>query len=117
MDDLAIRPTERVVELGCGAGSFSRRVLARLGPNGVLVGVDATTGLLDQAKAVLAGKGPGRFEAITADITSLGPWLDEAEVVVGRAVLHHVPMAELFIGRLRASRSRHASRFHRAGFP
>jgi ubiquinone/menaquinone biosynthesis C-methylase UbiE len=102
LDDLAIRPTDRVVELGCGAGSFSRRVLTRLGPSGVLVGVDTTPGLLEQAKTTTAGKGPGRFEPTPADITSLGPWLDGADVVLGRAVLHHVPMAELFIGRLRA---------------
>ncbi|HJT78227.1 MAG TPA: hypothetical protein VJ739_13570, partial [Gemmataceae bacterium] len=46
LDDLALRPDDRVVELGCGAGSYSRRVLRRLGPGGVLVGVDASEGLL-----------------------------------------------------------------------
>ena len=102
LDELAIRPTDRVVEFGCGAGSFSRRVLTRLGPGGVLVGVDTTPGLLDQAKAALTGKGTGRFEPTSAAITSLGSWLDGADVVLGRADLHHVPMAELFIGRLRA---------------
>src|SRR5205814_8660556 len=30
-------------------------------------------------------------------------WLDGADVVVGRAVLHHVPMAEFLLGRLRAA--------------
>src|SRR5262249_47990789 len=29
-------------------------------------------------------------------------WLDRADAVVGRAVLHHVPMAEIMLGRLRA---------------
>ena len=38
-----------------------------------------------------------------ADITTLGKWLDGADVVVGRAVLHHVPMAEFLLGRLRAA--------------
>ena len=102
LDDLAIRPKDRVVELGCGAGSLTRRVLGRLGAGGVIVGVDTTSGLLDQATAALAGKGPGRFEPVAADVTSLGPWLDGANVVLGRAVLHHIPMAELFVGRLRA---------------
>jgi ubiquinone/menaquinone biosynthesis C-methylase UbiE len=100
LDDLAIRPNDRVVELGCGAGSLSKRILARLGPDGALVGVDTTQGLLDQARAALAGK--GRFEPTPADITTLGAWLDGADVVLGRAILHHVPMAELFVGRLRA---------------
>ncbi len=102
LDELALRPTDRVVELGCGAGSFSRRVLRRLGTGGVLVGVDATAGLLEQAQAALAGHGPARFEPVRADIAELGPWLDGADVVVARTMLHHVPMVEFVLGRLRA---------------
>jgi ubiquinone/menaquinone biosynthesis C-methylase UbiE len=102
LDDLALRPNERVVELGCGAGSFSRRVFRRLGPGGVLVGVDTTGGLLAQAAAALAGSGPARFEPVQANIADLGTWLDGADVVVARTMLHHVPMVEFVLGRLRA---------------
>ncbi|HEY7329553.1 MAG TPA: class I SAM-dependent methyltransferase [Gemmataceae bacterium] len=101
LGDLEIRPRDRVVEFGCGPGAFSRRILRRLGVGGVLVGVDATAGLLEQARVALAEAGPARFEPIQADIGALGPWLEGADVVVGRAVLHHVPMAELLLGRLR----------------
>lgn len=103
LDELALRPGDRVVELGCGPGSFSRRILRRLGSAGVLVGVDATQGLLIQARRSLSGKGPARFEPVQADVAELGPWLDGADVVVGRAVLHHVPMAEILLGRLRVA--------------
>jgi ubiquinone/menaquinone biosynthesis C-methylase UbiE len=101
LDDLALRPADRVVELGCGPGGFSRRILRRLGAGGVLVGVDRTAGLLEQARASLAGLGPARFEPVLADLAALGPWLDGADVVVGRAVLHHIPMVEFVLGRLR----------------
>ncbi|MCE9530222.1 MAG: methyltransferase domain-containing protein [Planctomycetes bacterium] len=100
LDDLAIRPNDRIVELGCGPGGLSRRILQRLGEKGVLVGVDITQGLLTQASAALAGS-KARFEPVLANLTDLGPWLDGADVVIGRAVLHHVPMAELLLGRLR----------------
>jgi ubiquinone/menaquinone biosynthesis C-methylase UbiE len=100
LDELALRPGERVVEIGCGAGSFSRRVLRRIGPSGVLVGVDRTQGLLDQATAVL---GTDQFQPVLADVTDLGPWLSGADVVVGRTVLHHIPMVEFVLGQLRAS--------------
>jgi SAM-dependent methyltransferase len=103
LDELALRPGDRVVEFGCGPGAFSRRILRRLGAGGVLVGVDATEGLLAQARAALAGVGPARFEPVQADVAALGPWLDAADVVVGRAVLHHVPAAEILLGRLRAA--------------
>jgi ubiquinone/menaquinone biosynthesis C-methylase UbiE len=102
LDELAVRPGDRVVELGCGPGGFSRRILRRLGTGGVLVGVDCTEGLLTQARDALAGSGPARFEPVRADIAEPGQWLDGADVVVGRTVLHHVPMAEFLLGRLRA---------------
>ena len=90
LDLLDLRPADRVVELGCGPGGLTRRLLRRLGPAGVVVGVDASTGLLDQARAAVEGAGPGRFEPVAADLTTLGEWLAGADVVVGRAVLHHV---------------------------
>lgn len=102
LDELALRADDRVIEFGCGPGAFSRRILRRLGAGGVLVGVDATEGLLAQASATLTGVGSARFEPVRADIAGLGSWLDGANVVVGRAVLHHIPMAEFLLGRLRA---------------
>src|SRR5207245_6020687 len=70
LDDLALRPNDRVVELGCGPGGFSRRILRRLGAGGVLVGVDQSEGLLEQARTALAG-GPARFEPVRADVAEL----------------------------------------------
>jgi ubiquinone/menaquinone biosynthesis C-methylase UbiE len=102
LDDLALRPGDRVVELGCGPGAFSSRIIRRLGEGGVLVSVDSSPGLLAQAREKLGGSGPARFEPVLANITELGPWLNGADVVVGRAVLHHLPMVEVLLGRLRA---------------
>ena len=75
--------------------------MRRLGEGGVLVGVDCTEGLLNQARALLANSGPGRFQPILADLSEAGSWLEGADVVVGRTVLHHVALAELLLGRLR----------------
>src|SRR5438270_9050250 len=79
LDELALRPGDRVVEFGCGPGGLSHRVLRRLGAGGVLVGVDGSAGLLEQARAALAGAGPARFEPVLADLAGLGPWLDGAD--------------------------------------
>jgi ubiquinone/menaquinone biosynthesis C-methylase UbiE len=101
LDDLELQPNDRVVELGCGPGGLTRRIMRRLGAGGVLVAVDSSEGLLEQARKNLAGTGQAQFEPVRADIAELGPWLQGADVVVGRAVLHHVPLAELMLGRLR----------------
>ena len=100
LDALQLRPTDRVVEIGTGAGGFSRRILRRLGQGGVLVGVDYTAGLLEQARNNLAGQGEAHFEPVLADVSQPGSWLDGADVVLGRTVLHHLPMAESWLGRL-----------------
>src|SRR5438093_4719106 len=84
LDELALRPQDRVVELGCGPGGLSRRILRRLGAGGVLVGVDSSEGLLEQARKTFAGAGPARFEPVRADVADLRPWLAGADVVVGR---------------------------------
>src|SRR5262249_46551656 len=101
LDELALKPNDRVVEFGCGPGGFSRRILRRLGAGGVLVGVDYSEGLLVQAKSALAGLGPAPFEPVLANVSQLGSWLDGADVVVGRTMLHHIPMVEIMLGRLR----------------
>ncbi|HEY2909203.1 MAG TPA: methyltransferase [Gemmataceae bacterium] len=101
LDFLKLRPTDRVVELGCGPGMFSRRILKRLGAGGTLVAVDSAPGLLEQAKAMLGNTAPVKYQPTLADAAQLGDWLDGADVVCGRAVLHHIPMAEFTIGRLR----------------
>src|SRR5213080_1468190 len=72
LDELALRPHDRVVELGCGPGGLSRRILRRLGSGGVLVGVDGSAGLLEQARAGQSGAGPARFEPVLADVSALG---------------------------------------------
>ena len=77
---------------------WAARVLRRI-PQGTLVGIDSSEGLLAQARTSLAGQ---RFKAVLADAAELGPWLDGADAVVGRAMLHHLPMAEITLGRLRA---------------
>jgi len=100
LDRLQLRPADRVVELGCGPGAFTRRIFNRLGPQGRVTSVDSAPGLLEQAKAALAAF--PHFNPVAADVSALGDWLDGADVVTGRAVLHHLPMAEIVVGRLRA---------------
>lgn len=101
LDRLNVGSGDRVVEVGTGAGSFSRRILHRLGAAGALIAIDKTQGLLDQAAANLAGVSNARLELKLADIADADEWLAEADVVVGRTVMHHLEMPEVLLGRWR----------------
>src|SRR5262245_59568419 len=86
LDDLELRPNDRVVELRCGPGGLSRRIMRRLSAGGVLVAVDSSEKLLEQAQRSLADAGPAMFQPVRGDVAELGSWLHGADVVVGRAV-------------------------------
>lgn len=62
--------------------------------------MDRTPGLLDYATEHLQSEGGAVFEPVLDDATRQGFWLARAEVVIARAFLHHVPLAETFLGRL-----------------
>lgn len=101
LDRLGVEPQHCVVELGIGAGSFSRRVLPRLGPAGNFIGLDKTPELLDQASRQLAPVARAKVELVLADVAEADAWFARADVLVGRTVLHHLPLPEVLLGRLR----------------
>lgn len=47
------RPGERVVDVACGTGIVARITAARVGPTGVVVGVDLNPGMLNVARSVM----------------------------------------------------------------
>src|SRR5690349_12303124 len=47
--DLPLRPTDRVLDVGCGAGDFTS-VLASRVPDGLVVGLDAQPTMIDEAR-------------------------------------------------------------------
>ncbi len=100
LDAIGLRSDDRVVELGTGPGGLSRRIMQRLGTGGVLVGVDFSQSLLDQASRNVTGISAASFEPVLSDVQQIGSWIDGADVVLGRTVLHHIPLAESFVGTL-----------------
>lgn len=91
------RPDPLVVDLGCGPGSLSARVLDRI-PGATVVAVDADPVMLALARAAHAGRDRLRFAA--ADLRSPG-WsgplgLDRpADAVVSTTALHWLGPDEL----------------------
>jgi len=48
---LAPRPGERILDLGCGAGATTARIVEAVGPRGVVTGIDISPDLLAVARA------------------------------------------------------------------
>jgi trans-aconitate 2-methyltransferase len=49
VEELALQGTERILDLGCGDGTLAVQ-LSRLVPNGEVVGIDASHGMIEAAK-------------------------------------------------------------------
>lgn len=52
------QPGERALELACGTGVVARQVAPRLGVSGTMVGLDASSAMLEVARSLLAPPGP-----------------------------------------------------------
>jgi len=84
-----LKPTDRVVDVGCGPGHLSCRI-ASLVPNGSVTGVDTDGSLLDQARANAAAAGLHHvsFQQSWADGMPLPT--NSADFAYARFVLQHV---------------------------
>lgn len=68
-DALDARPGERVLDVGCGPGFYVAELLDRVGPEGAVVGVDASAQML--GLAALRCEGPGNVAFHEGAATSL----------------------------------------------
>jgi trans-aconitate methyltransferase len=95
LEHFPIRPTDRLLDLGCGSGDFTR-VLADLVPGGEVVGLDAQPSMLDAAR-VDAAPNQSFVLGPVQDLGRLfpGPAADGSfSAVSSRAALHWVPAAD-----------------------
>jgi len=76
LDLLRVRPGERVLELGCGAGGALIALARAAGQTGRVVGLDLSPGMISQAAARLRRAGlADRAVLLVGDATSI-PWPD-----------------------------------------
>ena len=89
---LPLRPADRVLDLGCGAGDFTRTVADQV-PRGHVVGLDAQPSLLVEARR-RAGPNQTFVEGPVQRLASLLPDGGEFDVVMSRSAMHWVPLAD-----------------------
>lgn len=67
MDVLQLRPNERVLDIGCGAGASTREIARRVAPDGYVQGIDISLILLEQAHLQNTSTEQGRLHFEYAD--------------------------------------------------
>lgn len=88
VDRLAFRGDETVLDIGCGTGRLTERVLDRL-PRGRVVAIDASPGMLEVARANLRPRFRSRVSFVRADAVAL-PFAEVADAVFSTATFHWV---------------------------
>ncbi len=78
-----------VLDVGCGAGNYSLKLLARL-PNLNFTLVDLSRPMLDRAVERLRPKTSGTIQPIQGDIRQVDLGRERFDVVMAAAVLHHL---------------------------
>ena len=92
---------ERVLDLGCGAGTDTLVAAQMVGPEGGVVGIDMTAEMLAKARAATAELGAKNVELLEAEAERL-PFPDASfDVVISNGVIDLIPdkdavFAELF---------------------
>jgi ubiquinone/menaquinone biosynthesis C-methylase UbiE len=66
-DALALEPGDFAVEMGCGTGANLRHLRERVGPEGRVVGVDFTRGMLERARDRVERSGWANVHLVQAD--------------------------------------------------
>jgi SAM-dependent methyltransferase len=84
-DLLAPRPGETVLDVACGPGNFTRHLAPAVGPDGLLVGIDASIPMLARA---VEEQDPGNIGYVRGDAVDL-PFRDRSfDAVCCFAALH-----------------------------
>ena len=92
---------ERVLDLGCGAGTDSLVAAQMVGADGHVTGIDMTAAMLVKARSAAAEMGATNVEFVEAEAERL-PFADESfDVVISNGVIDLVPdkdavFAEIF---------------------
>jgi SAM-dependent methyltransferase len=82
---------ERVVDLGCGAGTDSLIAAQMVGPKGRVTGIDMTPEMLAKARAAAAEMGAENADFVESEIERLPVEDASVDVVISNGVIDLVP--------------------------
>ena len=90
-----VRPGHRVLDAGTGTGFAARALARRVGPDGHVLGVDVSRGMLQQARRAIDAEPLTNVELLEADVTDLRELAASTfDAVVCAAGLLYMPVAQ-----------------------
>jgi SAM-dependent methyltransferase len=93
-------PAERVLDLGCGAGTDSLVASLMVGPEGSVTGIDMTPEMLDKARAGADALGVSNVTFVEGEAERL-PFEDESfDVVISNGVIDLIPDKDAVFGEI-----------------
>lgn len=90
LDRAALAAGETVVDLGCGRGEDLARAAARVGPEGLAIGVDLSAEMLERARRAIP-TALANVRLVRSDLAPLELPGDAADVVVSNCTINHAP--------------------------
>lgn len=104
MDRIGLAPGASCLDAGCGPGEVMRLMAHRVGPEGLVTGIDVDPGLAATTEEMLAEAGHRQCRVLAHDLTSAeavpgGPY----DLVFARLLLFHLPQRVAVLRRLWAA--------------
>jgi ubiquinone/menaquinone biosynthesis C-methylase UbiE len=91
VDALAPRPGEIVLDVGCGKGAATFLLAERVVPQGRVVGLDASAGMLERARLLAEQRGVAGIDWMLGDAAAPGLPSASVDVVASSLVLFFLP--------------------------
>lgn len=98
---LGLRRGDTVADLGCGTGANLAFLVEAVGPEGRVVGVDLSAGMLARARRLAADNGWNNVDLVEADLRD-APISPETAAVISTFALEMVPEYDAVVARLAA---------------
>ena len=111
IQELPVSGTERILDLGCGDGALTSQLAALVTPHGSVVGIDASHGMIETAKAY-------QTENLSFDVRDINElnFENEFDIIFSNAALHWIKNHEVLLDKVfRALKRGGILRFNFAG--